>query len=77
MQIQLQQKKVLKEKKHFQVVNVLKKFVKVTTITKYILDLKINSIISKLLVSASAIEKQFIKAIFKDKTILFYLNTLS
>lgn len=42
-----------------------------TTITKHILDQEVNLTIGKLLVLALAIEKQFIKAITKDKAIQF------
>ena len=54
----------------------MKEFVDATTITKYILDLGMNLTIVKLLVLALAVEKQFIKAITKDKTIQFCVNTL-
>lgn len=50
-------KKNIKRKKHFEAVNVLKKFVKATNIIKRILDLRINIIIGKLLAFAPASEK--------------------
>lgn len=48
-------KKIVKRKKHFWVVNVLKESIGTTSITKYILDLEVNLTISKLLVSAPAV----------------------
>lgn len=62
-------KKTVKKKKHLQVVNVWKESISATTITKDILDLGVNLTVSKLLASASAIEKQLTKAIIEDKVI--------
>lgn len=50
-------KKTVKKKKYSQVVNVLKESVRATTITKRILDLRINLIVGDLLASVSAVEK--------------------
>lgn len=69
-------RKTVKKKKHLQVVNMLKKSVGATTITKCILDLEVNLAISELLASVPAIEKQLTKAITKDKTMQFRVNTL-
>lgn len=69
-------KKLVERKKDSCIVNILKKFVKATTITKHILDLSVNLIVGKLLVSVSSIKKQFTKAISKDKAIQFSVNTL-
>lgn len=54
--------RVLERKKYPQVVNVFKK-ISVTTITKCILELKVNLTIDELLASAPAMKKQLIKAI--------------
>lgn len=67
--INLVAKKRLKRKKHSQVVNIFKKSVRSTIITKCILDLRVNLTIGELLASVSAVEKQFIKAIFEDEVI--------
>lgn len=69
-------KKAIKKKKKSYVINILKKFVEITTITKRILDLNINLTVSKLLILVPAIEQQFIKAILKDKSIQFWVNSL-
>ena len=69
-------RKTVERNKHPQVVNVLKKSVRAMTITKCILDLRVNLTIVKLLASALAIEKQFTKAITKDKAMQFRVNTL-
>lgn len=69
-------KKIIKKKKYPQVINILKEFVKATIIIKYILDLGVNLIISKLLVFALTIKKQLTKTISKDKVIQFYINNL-
>lgn len=50
-------KKTVEKKKHSQIINVLKKFVRATTITKNILDLEINFTNGKLLVFALAVKK--------------------
>lgn len=55
------------KKKYSQIVYVLKVFIGVTNIKKYIFNLGVNLTISKLLTSVSAIEKQPIKAISKNK----------
>lgn len=64
-------KKNVERKKHFRVVNVLKKSVRATTIIKRILDVGVNIAVSKLLASVAAVEKQLTKAISKDEAILF------
>lgn len=64
-------KKNVEEKRHSQVVNILKKFVQVTTITKRLFDLRISLIIGNLLIFALTIEKQLIKTIFDDKVVQF------
>lgn len=61
-------KKTIERKKHLRVNNVLKESIRATTITKNILDLKLNLTIGELLISAPAIEKQPTKAITKDET---------
>lgn len=68
--------KIMKMRKYFKVVNILKEFVSPMTITKHIQHLRVILTISKLLVSAQAIEKQLTKAITKNKTIQFCINTL-
>lgn len=62
-------RKNIKRKKYPYIVNVLKKFIGATIITKHILDLRINFTVSKLLTSALALEKQFTKAISKNKAV--------
>lgn len=62
-----QVKKNIERKKYFYIVNVLKKFVGATTISKHILDLEVNVTVGKLLTSAPAIKKQLIKAFFEDE----------
>ena len=69
-------KKTVERKKHLRVVNVLKKSVGFTTITKRILDLGLNLTVSELLALALAVEKQLTKAITKDKVVQFQVNTL-
>lgn len=69
-------KKNVKKKKYSQVVNILKKLVGATTITKQILNLGVSFIVGKLLAFALAIEKQLTKPIFKDEAIQFHVNTL-
>lgn len=49
--------------------NVLKKFISITMITKHILDQEMNLRVDESLASILAVEKQFTKAIKKDKTI--------
>lgn len=68
-------KKNIKKKSHLQVINVLKKSIRVITITKQILNLIIGFTFGKLLASALAMENKFIKAIFEDKNIKFCVNT--
>lgn len=62
-------KKTIERKKHLQIINVLKKSVKTTTIIKRILNLEVNLTIGKLLFSALTIENQLTKAITEDKAI--------
>ena len=50
-------KKSVQKKRHPQVVNVLKKYVGATTITKQILDLRVSLKVGDLLASALAVEK--------------------
>lgn len=50
-------KKIVKRKKHPQVINILKKSVSVTTITKHIVNLGVNLTIDKLLTSTLILEK--------------------
>lgn len=52
----------------------LKESIDTTIITKCILDLSVNLIISELLALALTIKKQYIKAIIEDKTIQFWVN---
>lgn len=65
----MEPKMLIERKKYLQVVNILKEFMGATTVTKHILDLKVNFTIGKLLASASAIEKQLTKAILEDGTV--------
>ena len=58
---------MVEKKKYLQVVNRLKRSIRATTMTKHILNLEVNLSIGELLASALAIEKQFIKAITKNK----------
>lgn len=69
-------KKSVKRKKHLRVVEVLKKLVEVTTITKRILNLRVNLTNSKLLAFPLAIEKQLTKVIIEEKVIQFQVNSL-
>lgn len=62
-------KKSIKRKKYPYIVNVLKKSLGATIITKHIFDFRINFTIDKLLASIPAIKKQFRKAIFKDEAV--------
>lgn len=50
-------RKAVEKKKHLQVVYLLKEFDVVPTITKYILDSKVNLTMGELLASAPDIEK--------------------
>ncbi len=70
-------KKSVERKKHPRVVNVLKELVGATNITKCILNLGVNFTVSKLLASASAVEKKLTKAISEDEVVQFRVNTLS
>ena len=49
--------KMVEKKKYLRVINVLKKSVGTTTITKRILDLDVNLTVDELLASAPGIEK--------------------
>ncbi len=69
-------KKQVEKKKHLRVVNVLKKSVGATTITKRILDLGVNLTVGELLASAPAVEKRLTKAISEDEAVQFRVNTL-
>lgn len=69
-------KKNAEKKRHPQVINVLKESIGATTIIKRILDLGVSLKVGKLLLSASAVEKQLRKAIFEDEAIQFFVNTL-
>ena len=62
-------KKQVEGKKHPQVVNVLKEVVGATTITKRILDLRVNLTVSELFALAPAVKKQLTKAISKDEIV--------
>ena len=70
-------KKSAEKKKHPRIVNVLKKSVGVFTITKRILDLRVNLTVGELLASAPAVEEQLTKIIFENEVFQFYFNTLS
>lgn len=50
-------RKILKRMKHLKVINILKEFVRATTIHQCILDPNVNLIFNKLLILLSAIEK--------------------
>lgn len=69
-------KKRLERKKHLQIVNMLKKSIGVTTITKGILDLEINLTVKELLASALTIKRQLTMAITEDKAVQFWVNIL-
>lgn len=64
-------KKNIKCKKHPRIIGVLKKLIRAIMITKRILKLKVNLIVVKLLTSALATEKKFIKTIIKNEDIQF------
>ena len=68
-------KKNVERKRHSWVINVLKKSVRVTTITKQILNLEVSLKIGKLLAFALTIEKQLTKVIFEDEAVQFWVNT--
>ncbi len=55
----------------------MKESVGATTITKRILDLRVNFTVDELLTSALAVEKQLTKAISDDKAVQFRVNNLS
>lgn len=55
----------------------MKKFVKITNFIKHILDPELNFIIDKLIMSAPAVKKRFIKAIFQKEVVQFCINNLS
>ncbi len=69
-------KKQVERKKRPRVVNVLKESVSATTITKRILDLRVNLTVGELLASAPAVKKQLTKAISEDEAVQFQVNTL-
>ncbi len=69
-------KKQVEKKKHLRVVNVLKKLVSVTTITKCILDLGVSLIVGELLSSPPAVEKRLTKAISENEAVQFLVNNL-
>lgn len=69
-------KKTVERKKHPQVVNVLKKSVYITTITRCILDLGVNLTVGVLLASAPTIKKQLTKTATKNEAVQFWINTL-
>lgn len=60
-------KKIVKKKKHCQVVNVLKESVGASTIIRHIMDLEVNLIIGKLLASAPTIKNSSQKIFLKTK----------
>lgn len=65
-----QVKKSIKRKKYLCVVNIfMKKSIGATTIKKCILDLEINFIVGKLLVSVPGMKKQLIKTIFENEIV--------
>lgn len=66
----------IKKKRHIQVVNVLKKSIRVTTIIKQILNFEISFIIGKLLAYALVVENQLGKAISEDEALQFCVNTV-
>lgn len=53
----IEPKKQIERKKYLKIVNVLKKFVDTITITKRILNLRVNLTVDKLPTSAPTIEK--------------------
>lgn len=67
-------KKSLECKRHFEIVNVLKKSISATKITKHILSLDVSLTIRELLVLASVIKKQPTKAISEDKAVQLRIN---
>ncbi len=69
-------KKTVDRKKYLRVVNMLKESVGVITITKRILDLRVNLTIGELLASTPAVEKQLTKIITEDKAVQFRVNIL-
>lgn len=62
-------KKIVERKKYSYIINILKKSVKVTTITWCILDVNIKLIIGELLVLAPIIKKLLIKFISENGAI--------
>lgn len=68
--------KRVERRKHLWIVNILKKSVYATTITKHILNLGIKLTVDKLLTSAPGVKKQLIKAIPENKAVQFQFNTL-
>ena len=69
-------KKTVKREKHPYVINVLKKSVGATTITKRILNLGVNLTVGELLASMLTIEKQPTKAILEGEALQFCVNAL-
>ena len=68
-------KKSFEKNRHLQVVNILKESIEVIIITKCILNLGISLTVDELLASILVVEKQLTKAISKDETIQFCVNT--
>lgn len=55
---------------------ILKEFIRITMITQYILHLRVNLIVGKLLALAPVVKKQLIKTITKDNVFQIWVNTL-
>lgn len=64
-------KKTIERKKYPRIVNLLKKSISIITITKHILELKINLTVVGLLALVLTIENQFTKAIIEVKVMQF------
>lgn len=62
-------KKNMQKKKYSWIIYILKKSIRITTITKQILNLKLSFTIGKLLASTLAMKKQLTENIFKDEAI--------
>lgn len=69
-------KNYIESKKHPRVVRVLKEFIGIPIITKRILDLGVNLIVSELLALVFVVEKQLTNTISKDEVIQFCVNSL-
>ena len=67
-------KKTLEHKRHPRGINILKKLVGATIITKCILDLGVSLTVGELLASAPAVEKQLTKAISEDEAVQFSVS---